>query len=171
MSAYHQNADPFQEERFSARPLPEHEFARRLSEGDFRGVVATRDPQFGQLRDRELSQCRFEGARVKGCLIQGALLRGADCRDANFSGSTFRQTDFRDADFTGSDLEGASFVNADLRGADLRNTALAGARFYSARYGARIEGARFLREDVEREGVLEQERRYLLDPAQGAIIL
>lgn len=167
VSAYHQHADPWRSQRFASRPMDPDELQRRLASRDFRGAVATKDPQFSRLAGVDLCGARFEGAQIKGCLIQGVALRNAQLQGANFSGSTFRGSDLRDADLTGCDLEGASFVNADLRGADLRGTSLSGARFFSHRLGAKVAGARFLRTDIEREGVLDQERTYLLSPESG----
>ena len=171
VSAYHQNADPWRSQRFASRPMDPEEFQRRLASRDFRGAIATKDSQFSRLAGVDLSHAAFEDAQIKGCLIQGVVLRHANLRGANFSGSTFRGSDLRGADFTGADLEGARFVNTDLRGADLRRTWLSGTRFFSNRLGAKVTGARFLRTDIEREGVLDQERAYLLDPQNGAVLL
>jgi len=171
VSAYHQHADPWRSQRFASRPMDPEEFQRRLATRDFRGAVATKDPQLARLAGTDLSNAGFEEAQIKGCLLQGVVLRNARLQGANFSGSTFRGSDLRDADLTGCDLEGASFVNADLRGADLRGTSLSGTRFYSQRLGAKIAGARILRADIAREGVLDQERAYLLDPGNGALVL
>lgn len=171
VSAYHQNADPWRSQRFASRPMDPAELQRRLADRDFRGAVATKDPQLSRLAGVDLSHAHFEGAQLKGCLLQGLVLRHARLQGANFSGSTFRGSDLRNADLTGCDLEGASFVNADLRGADLRRTALSGTRFFSQCLGAKIADARFLCADIAREGVLDQERAYLFDPRNGAALL
>jgi DMSO/TMAO reductase YedYZ molybdopterin-dependent catalytic subunit len=167
-SAYHNNADPEREERYVPRVLAEGELEARLTRRDFSGVLAIADPQFTQLRERDLDGADFRGARIKSCRLTRISLRGAHCAEANFTRSFFTGSDLTGADLSGCDLEGASFINCDLRGADLRGASLTMTSFAHERYGARIEGARFRREDIEREGVDEDERRYLLEPSHGA---
>jgi DMSO/TMAO reductase YedYZ molybdopterin-dependent catalytic subunit len=167
-SAYHNHADPEREERYVPRVLGEGELDDRIARRDFSGVLAIADPQFTRLRERDLDGADFRGARIKSCRLTRVSLRGAQCAGANFTRSFFTGSDLSGADLSGCDLEGASFVNCDLRGADLRGASLTMASFVHDRFGARIEGARFRVEDIERDGVDEGERRYLLDPSRGA---
>jgi hypothetical protein len=169
-SAYHNGADPEREERYVPRVLAPADFAARVARRDFNAVLAINDPQFGRLREMDLSGADFTGARIKSCRLTRINLRGARCAGANFTRSFFTGSDLSGADLSGCDLEGASFVNSDLRGADLRGAFLTMTSFAHDRFGARIDGARFLRADIERDGVDETERRYLLEPARGALI-
>jgi DMSO/TMAO reductase YedYZ molybdopterin-dependent catalytic subunit len=168
---YHNNADPVLEQRYVPLPLTPVEFERRRAARDFRGAVAIRDPQFRKLDRTDLSGANFQGAQIKACSLGGLVLRGARCEGANFTRCDFRLTDLRDANLYGCDLEGASFINADLRGADLRETALTATRFYHSRFGARLTGARFCRGALNHDNIHPDERRYLIDPAQGALLI
>jgi DMSO/TMAO reductase YedYZ molybdopterin-dependent catalytic subunit len=169
-SAYHNNADPEREERYVPRVLAAGELDDRIRRRDFRGVLAIADPQFVNLRGADLRWADFTGAGIKSCRLTRIDLQGARCAGANFTRSFFTGSDLSGADLSGADLEGASFVNASLRGADLRGASLTMTAFAHDRFGAQIEGARFLRRDIDSEGVDEDERRYLLDPARGAVI-
>ena len=167
-SAYHNNADPELEERYVPRVLAPGELDERVARRDFKVVVAIADAQFTQLRERDLDGADFRRAQIKSCRLTRVSLRGAQCAGANFTRSFFTGSDLSGADLSGCDLEGASFVNSDLRGADLRGAFLTMTSFAHARFGARIAGARFRVEDIERDGVDEVERRYLLEPSHGA---
>jgi hypothetical protein len=169
-SGYHNNADPEREERYVPRLLAAGELADRVRRRDFRGVLAIADPQFVSLRGADLRWADFTDARIKSCRLTRIDLGGARCAGANFTRSFFTGSDLSGADLSGADLEGASFINATLRGADLRGASLTMTAFAHDRLGACIEGARFLRADIERDGVDEDERRYLLDVQRGAVI-
>lgn len=167
-SAYHNNADPEREERYVPRVLAPGELEDRVARRDFSGILVIADPQFTALRERDLDGADFRGAQIKSCRLTRVSLRGAQCAGANFTRSFFTWSDLSGADLSGCDLEGASFVNADLRGADLRGAFLTMTSFAHERFGANIAGARFRLEDIERDGVDEAERAYLLEPSRGA---
>lgn len=169
-SAYDNAADPWSGARYVPQPLPPEEFRQRVARRDFRGAMAIRDEQFALLRGADLAGANFEGAEIKSCELVDVNLQGARCRGANFTLSSFMRSNLQEADLSDCDLEGANFNNADLRGADLRRTALTMTRFHGAR-GARIAGALILRADIERAGMLDSDRAYLLDPASGAALL
>ncbi|MBI5880204.1 MAG: molybdopterin-dependent oxidoreductase [Chloroflexi bacterium] len=169
-SAYHNHADPWAEERYDPRPMDGAEFARRIAAKDFSDCAAIMDDKFAQWRGVDLSGLNLRGAQIKACELSGALLRGADARSANFTRSTFTGADLRDADLSNADLEGADLRGADLRGADLRGAFLTVAQFAHLYRPARVDGAHFRRVDIENEGLDDAERRFLLDPAQGALI-
>lgn len=169
-SAYHNNADPWREERYDPQPMDAAEFARRMAQKDFADGYAIMDDKFGQWRGADLSGAHLPNARIKACDLSGAILRAANCRGANFTRSKFAGADLRGADLAGCDFEGADLRGADLRDADLRGTFLTVAQFAHRHRPALIAGARFLRADVENEGLDGAERRFLLDPANGALI-
>lgn len=169
-SAYHNNADPWKEERYDPQPMDAAEFARRMGARDFSDCLAIMDDKFALWRGANLSGANLHNARIKACDLGGAVLGGADCRGANFTRSRFAGADLRDANLTGCDFEGADLRGADLRGADLRGTFLTVAQFFNRHRPAQIAGARFLREDIANEGLGDEERQFLLDPANGAIV-
>ena len=169
-SAYHNNADPWLEQRYDPQPMDDDEFARRLAARDFRDCLAIMDDKFARLKGADLSGAHLENARIKSCDLSGVILRGAFCRGANFTRTKFTGADLQGADMTGCDFEGADLRGADLRGADLRGTFLTVAQFYNRHRPALITGAKFLRADIANEGLDEAERQFLLDTANGASV-
>jgi hypothetical protein len=167
-SAYHNDADPWREERYKPRALAAEDFARCVSEKDFSGVLAIRDDQFKQLIGRDLTGWKFEKANIKACDLSKASMRGALCRGANFTLTKFVGSDLSGADLSYSDCEGADFRGANLAGADLRHASLTVTRFVGR--NANVRGAMFLRSDIDNEGLGDAERSFLLDQRQGAII-
>ncbi|MBI1801140.1 MAG: molybdopterin-dependent oxidoreductase [Chloroflexi bacterium] len=169
-SAYHNQADPWLEQRYDPLPVSTDEFQRRLAARDFREVLAIMDPQFRALHGVDLSGARFEGARIKACDMSGVILRGANLQNANLTRTKLVDADLRGANLSGCDLEGADLRGADLREADLRQTSLTVAQFFHRHRPAIIAGARFLLSDVQNEGLDQRERQFLLDPRQKAIV-
>jgi len=167
-SAYHNNADPWLEQRYEPRPMDANEFARGVSENDFSNVLAIRDEKFKQLQGQDLSGWKFENARIKACDLSKFIMRNAHCKGANFTLTKFVGADLTGADLSHTDCEGADFRGANLSGADLRCTSLTVTRF--AGRDANIRGARFCRHDIDKEGVGEEDRAFVLDKRQGAII-
>jgi DMSO/TMAO reductase YedYZ molybdopterin-dependent catalytic subunit len=169
-SAYHNEADPWKEQRYDPTPLPDAEFARRVQERDFSGAFAIVDEKFKTLTGSDLSDCNLEGARIKGCRFLRVSLRRARARGANFTRCIFVDSHLQEADLSGCDLEGADFRGADLRGADLRATFLTATQFADRHRQTRVAGARFLAADLDKAGLAEDDRAFLLDPANCAII-
>jgi uncharacterized protein YjbI with pentapeptide repeats len=81
----------------------------------------------------------------------------------------FIDSDLRDADLC-DDLEGADFRGTDLRGADLRETFLTATQFADRHRETKIEGARFLGSDIDRAGLGDDDRAFLLNAVNAAII-
>ncbi|MCA1554127.1 MAG: molybdopterin-dependent oxidoreductase [Chloroflexi bacterium] len=169
-SAYHNNADPWLEQRYDPKPMSEAEFERRLAARDFRDASAIMDHKFARLHGADLPGANFERAQIKACDLSGAMLRGARCHRANFTRTKFVDADLRGADLSGCDCEGADFRGADLREADLRGTFLTVVQFAHRHRPAKIAGARFLLSDIQNEGLDETERQFILDPQNGAVI-
>jgi DMSO/TMAO reductase YedYZ molybdopterin-dependent catalytic subunit len=168
-SAYHNEADPWREQRYDPQPLQEEEFARRLHGRDFSDAYAIMDEKFKVLTGSDLSDCNFQRARIKACRFLRVALRRASAAGANFTRCIFIDSDLREADLSRCDLEGADFRGADLRDADLRGTYLTAARFADRHRRTRIEGARFLRSDIDAAGLGDDDREFLLRAANGAI--
>jgi hypothetical protein len=124
-AGYHNEADPWLEQRFIAPKLSKSLVARLLNARDFSG--------------HDLLGLNVAGMALNGLAARGALLRTADFRGcslqcanfegANLSNARFDQADLRNASFVDADLEGASFIAADLRGANFSGAALTAATF------------------------------------------
>lgn len=161
-SAYHNEADPWREQRFDA--------ARTASAEEVRALRAARD--FSPWRGRVVLRARLggwqphaldlRGVQLKYCSLRRARLAGADFSGANLSLSNLEGADLRGCDFSGADLEGASFAGADLRGARIVDATLTATRFFrdfggGRRLAARVEGLQLARVS----GLLEDQAAFL----------
>ena len=167
-SAYHNNADPWREERYDPRPMDANEFARCVREKNFSDVVAIKDEKFSQLQEQDMSGWNFENAQIKACDLSKVIMRNARCKGANFTLTKFVGADLSGADLSHTDCEGADFRGANLRDADLRHTSLTVTRFVGR--DANIQGAKFCRLNINKEGFGEEDRAFVLDKRQGATI-
>ena len=134
-AGYHNQADPWQEQRFLASNLNKQEMARLISLRDFSGL---------ELRSiacahRDLSGLRAAHALLRNADFRRCLLPDSDFQQANLSNAHFQQADLRRANLSQADLEGADFHQADLRGADLRGSSLFGATFCNSNEGALLD--------------------------------
>ena len=167
-SAYHNEADPWREQRFDEARVTTAEQVQA-----FRAAV-----DFAPFRGRVLLKARLggwspgavdlSGLQLKYCSLRKAMLAGASFRGANLSLSNFEGADLRGCDFDGADLEGASFAGADLRGASMRGVALSATRFYrdfgnGRRLAAQVEGLRL----GQHRGLLEDQAAFLRDAGVG----
>ena len=124
-AGYHNEADPWLEQRFIAPKVSKSLVARLLNARDFSG--------------QDLLGLNVAGMELNGLAARGALLRDADFRrcsldganfnEANLSNAHFENANLRNASFVQADLEGANFVAADLRGADFSGASLTAATF------------------------------------------
>lgn len=124
-AGYHNEADPWREQRFVAPDITRTEAARILAERDLsgrtaRGLDASR---------RDLAGLRGVGAVLRDADFSRGILTRADFTNANLSGSRFQRADLRGARFLAADVEGVDFRGADLRGADFRDASLLGVAF------------------------------------------
>jgi DMSO/TMAO reductase YedYZ molybdopterin-dependent catalytic subunit len=165
-SAYDNNADPWLEQRMVPRPIDADEFARRVDASDFSNAKAVRDSQFAKLKHMDLTGWKFQGAEIKACDLKHFILRGAHCRGANFTLTDFFGADLSGADLSHGDCEGADFRGANLSHADLRYTSLTMTQF--AHRKTNIQGAKFRLEDINNDGLGDDERPFLLDVKNGA---
>lgn len=124
-AGYHNEADPWQEQRYMAPALTRRQAAQWISARDFSG----RDLRSISAAGRDLTGLNARGALLRDADFRHALLDQADFRQANLSNAHFDFADLRGADFEGADLEGASFLGADLRHARLRMVSLVGTSF------------------------------------------
>ncbi len=168
-SAYHNEADPWHEQRFDESRTTSREDASELRAAEdysaFQGRVFIK-ARLGGWEPRNLD---LSGLQLKYCSLRSARLTRATFHGSNLSLSNLEGADLRDAFFENSDLEGVSFAGADLRGARMHKVALSATRFFrdfgeGRRLGAKVEGL----EIVNGSGLLEDQAAYL--QAAGARI-
>ena len=126
---YHDNADPWEEERFITGNIPA-DLRRRmidrndLGKRDLFGVDFSGETMFGlNAADVVMRNCKFRGtglrsANFQGANVSGGDFTGADMVDADFresccNGTVFDGADLRSVDFTGAELFGVSFCDQD----------------------------------------------------------
>lgn len=155
-SGYHNQADPWLEQRYMAPTLDKRQAAALLESRDF----SRRDLRSIDASDRQLQGLQAAGALLRDANFQGAQLQDADFSGANLSNAHFRGADLRGARFVKADVEGADFSGADLRGADFQGASLIGASFVSRQEGraweARLDASTQLPPDVQQPLFPEQ---------------
>lgn len=124
-AGYHNDADPWKEQRYIAATISKQEAKRLIEQRDFSG----RDLLSLQAVGMKLSNLNAMAAALRNADFSRAVLLDANFRESNLSNAIFHGADLRRADFRGADLEGADFKGADLRGTDLRDTSLFGTTF------------------------------------------
>jgi hypothetical protein len=126
-TGYHNEADPWEEQRYAAANLNKSQVAK---------LLAARDFSDHDLRSFELSSANLDGLKAVKSLLRDARLRGAslvsaDFTLANLSNAQLFGANLRGACFRNADVEGADFTSADLRGADFRGASLFGASLHT----------------------------------------
>ena len=124
-AGYHNEADPWREQRYIASSITKTEAAQLIASGDF----SRRDLRGLDCSNRTIETLHANKSLLRDARFEAAVLQSASFRDSNLSNAIFDHADLRGADFFGADVEGASFVGADLRGADLRVASMFGASF------------------------------------------
>ncbi|MFO0903876.1 MAG: molybdopterin-dependent oxidoreductase [Pirellulales bacterium] len=122
-AGYHNEADPWQEQRFLAPELTRAESSRILVQRD----LVDRSARGLDASGRDLSGLQATRAVLRDADFSRTQLTDADFSFANLSNARFRRSDLRRAKFCGADVEGADFRGADLRGVDFRGASLFGA--------------------------------------------
>lgn len=117
-SGYHNNADPWREERYIAANVKKLELRRLIQARDFSG--------------RDLLSMAADRMELKGLKAAGALLRNASFLRADLEGADFTGANLSNAHMQGAHLSGATFLDADLEGADFRGCDLRDADFRGA---------------------------------------
>lgn len=126
-SGYHNEADPWKEQRYAAANLDKREVARLLAARDF----SSRDLRSVELSSADLAGLKAVDALLRDARFRNANLRCADFTRANLSNAHLAGADLSGASFRDADLEGADFTSANLRGADFRGASLFGASLYT----------------------------------------
>lgn len=129
-AGYHNEADPWQEQRYIVPDLSHTEahtlFQRRNFSGqNILGLRAERRNLAGlQARGATLRDAHFEEAQ-----LADACFDGANLSNAHFEGANLRGASFRSFNGIGADVEGANFRGADLCGVDFTAASLFGVTF------------------------------------------
>ncbi|MEM7386329.1 MAG: molybdopterin-dependent oxidoreductase, partial [Verrucomicrobiota bacterium] len=130
-SGYHQNADPWLEQRLDGT-----RFASKAEADAFRACEDFSPYRSDgrvlikvNLRDWDPVSRDLSGLQLKACDFSGAQLQGVSFAGANLTFAKFRGADLRNVDFSGADLEGADFCGADLSGARLTDNDLSATTF------------------------------------------
>ncbi len=126
-AGYHNNADPWNEERYLASGITKQQANRLIADRDF----SNQDLMGIDASHRELNQLKSNNALLRNANFSESRLVGACFDGANLANASFRGADLSNASFIGADLEGANLVGANLTGADLTNASLFGADFVS----------------------------------------
>jgi DMSO/TMAO reductase YedYZ molybdopterin-dependent catalytic subunit len=137
-SGYHNEADPWREQRYLASTLDRREMAELIASNDFSGrnllgILAS---------NRDLRKLNARQALLRNATFERSDLQGADFSGANLSNANLQHADLRNCNFQGADLEGANFTSADLRGANLLDCSLIGSSFFDPEIGWE-SGAKF----------------------------
>ena len=125
-SGYHNEADPWREQRYMASTLDRREAAELIASK----VFSNRDLMGIHVQSHRLDQLKAAGAAMRNADFSFSSLRDSDFSNANLSNACFRDCDLRGASFEGADLEGAELSGADLRGANFRGASLIGSSFF-----------------------------------------
>lgn len=124
-TGYHNNADPWREERYIVAGMKKHELRRLIESRDISGREL-----LSMTADRmDLAGLKAAAALLRNVSFREAVLRDADFGGANLSNGHLEGADLRGARFVDADVEGADFRGADLRGADFTGASLFGASF------------------------------------------
>ncbi|MFK7770005.1 MAG: molybdopterin-dependent oxidoreductase [Mariniblastus sp.] len=134
-SGYHNNADPWKEQRYMAPTIDRRESIRLIETKNF----SNRDLRSIDCSDRDLGKLNAAGASLRDANFSRADLHESDFSAANLSNAHFRNANLHRSNFEGADLEGADLSGADLRGANLSNCSLIGASFFSSENDQNIE--------------------------------
>lgn len=122
---YHDNADPWEEERFVTGNIPPDLRARMIE----RKSLGKRDLLGVDFSGEALGGLDASDATIRNCRFLKTNLRSANFSNAMISGGKFDGADMVDADLRGANCNGASFNGADLRSVDFTGAETFGATF------------------------------------------
>ncbi len=122
---YHNNADPWAEQRFVAANISKQLATQLIEERNFRGL---------DLLSIDCSNRQLDGLIATGAALRNADFRGASLRDANFDGANLSGARMDGCDLTGASLKCADVEGVDFRRATLKDADLSGASFFGASF-------------------------------------
>jgi DMSO/TMAO reductase YedYZ molybdopterin-dependent catalytic subunit len=130
-SGYHNEADPWLEQRYWIPNLDRREAARLIASRDF----SQQDLLSLSASNRDLSGLNARGAKLRNADFSRSDLRSSDFTEANLSNANLQLADLRGARFIDADLEGANFSGARLQGARFVRCSLIGSSFFDPEQG------------------------------------
>ncbi|HKO41788.1 MAG TPA: molybdopterin-dependent oxidoreductase [Pyrinomonadaceae bacterium] len=130
-AGYHNQADPWLEQRYIVPSLDKRTIRDALAKRDF--------------IDKDFHSLDATGLDLAGLKARGALLRATNFRRVNLEHACFDSANLSNAHLEGSNLRGATFLNADVEGAnfcgaDLRGTDFTGASLFGSTFFAEESG-------------------------------
>ncbi len=124
-TGYHNNADPWKEERYMAPDIDRRTAIKMIESRDF----SNRDLRSIDASKRDLSGLNATGALLRDANFRDSDLANADFSNANLSNAHFENCNLQNVQFVGTDLEGANLSGANICGANFTNCSLIGASF------------------------------------------
>jgi len=98
-----------------------------FNQADVDKLLATKECQWCDLHNADLSAAKLPGAQLSGANLSGAKLSGADLSGASLSAAYLRNTDL-----SGANLSNAYFDKANLTGAEMKAANMSGANLSDA---------------------------------------
>ncbi|MGB1214181.1 MAG: molybdopterin-dependent oxidoreductase [Pikeienuella sp.] len=143
---YHNNADPWEEERFITGNISPELRQRMIDRRSF----GKRDLLGVDFTGEDMTGLDASEATIRNAKFNGAKLRDASFQKAEYAGASFQGADMVGADMRGSDGAGADFRGADLRSVDFSDGRLVGVLFCDpdGGNGAIIDGATLFDDDA-----------------------
>lgn len=124
-TGYHNNADPWQEERYMAPTIDRRTAIKLIESRDFSG----KDLRSIDASKRDLAGLTAANSLLRDANFRKSNLTEADFTDANLSNAHLEECDLRGVRFVRTDLEGTNLSGADLRHADFTDCSLIGCSF------------------------------------------
>ncbi len=128
-TGYHNNADPWLEERYMAPTIDRRTAIKLIESRDF----SDKDLRSIDASKRDLTGLKAIKSLLRDANFRKSNLAKADFTDANMSNSHLQESDLRGAILLRTDLEGSNLSGADLREANLTGCFLTGASFFEER--------------------------------------
>jgi DMSO/TMAO reductase YedYZ molybdopterin-dependent catalytic subunit len=155
-AGYHNEADPWREQRYVTRDVDRVTLAKRMAARDLAGL----DLLGADFAGADLARFDLRGASLRNVSLRRASLRDADLTGANCTNAVLAGADLRGARIDRIDLDGADVRGADLRDATGVPASLAVTEFVSgATDGARVDGLDWRTAQVA--GLLPEQEDYL----------
>lgn len=137
-SGYHNQADPWREQRYLVPNIDKRYAAQLISTKNFNGMdLLSLSASHRDLKDLQAAEAKLRNADFSGSDLRNAVFCRANLSNANLQGANLQGCDFTDAD-----LEGANFTGANLAGAKFTGSSLIGSSFFDPSQGP-SSGAHF----------------------------
>jgi len=130
-SGYHNEADPWLEQRYLIPNIDRRQAAKLIESKDFSGL----DLLSLSASNRDLRNLKAQGAKLRNADFSRSDLRDADFTAANLSNANLQFADLRGGQFIDADLEGANLSGANLSGAQFIRCSLIGSSFFDPAVG------------------------------------